>query len=62
MARGGSAAVARALSTPERQVRKSTVHSWITNGNIPDWRIDAVMALPVVEQSPTAEPQQDAAA
>jgi hypothetical protein len=37
---GGVSAVARAINVPV-----GTAHNWITSGNIPYWRQDALMAL-----------------
>lgn len=48
--RGGAAAVAKALSTDERPVPKTTVRSWCDANRLPWWRVDAVMALPLVPQ------------
>jgi hypothetical protein len=50
--RGGAAAVAAALTTPERKVPKTTVRSWCDANRLPWWREDAVMALPVVAKVP----------
>lgn len=47
--RGGIGAVSRALSTPDRKVPKSTVQHWYETDRLPWWRVEAVMALPVVE-------------
>ncbi len=62
--RGGSAAVARGLSTEANKVRKSTVHTWVRNNSIPWWRRDAVMALPPQPKPArkSAEAQQQDAA
>jgi hypothetical protein len=52
--RGGAAVVAKALSTPDRPVPKTTVRSWCDANRLPWWREDAVMALPKVQQDEAA--------
>lgn len=44
--RGGYVAVAKALSTPQIDLPKTTVHTWYRTNKIPWWRRDAVLALP----------------
>lgn len=50
--RGGITAVANALSEKlGRRVPKTTVQGWWDADRLPPWREDAVLSLPIVEQT-----------